>query len=80
MAIHFSIFGWEISWPEEPGGLQSIVSLESDNTTTKQRCKNKAKKTQNFYSLITFFILMNPCNLFFPYLKLIFGFMLKFIE
>ena len=31
MAIHFSFFAWEISWPEEPGGLQSIVSQESDN-------------------------------------------------
>ena len=24
MAIHSSILAWEIPWPEEPGGLQSI--------------------------------------------------------
>ena len=23
MAVHSSIFAWEISWTEEPGGLQS---------------------------------------------------------
>ena len=26
MATHSSILAWEISWTEEPGGLQSIVS------------------------------------------------------
>ena len=26
MAIHSSIFAWEIPWAEEPGGLQSIWS------------------------------------------------------
>ena len=26
MATHFSILAWEISWTEEPGGLQSIGS------------------------------------------------------
>ena len=26
MAIHSSIFAWEIPWTEEPGGLQSIGS------------------------------------------------------
>ena len=30
MAIHSSILAWEISWIEEPGGLQSTVSKESD--------------------------------------------------
>ena len=24
MAIHSSILAWEIPWPEEPGGLQSV--------------------------------------------------------
>ena len=24
MATHFSILAWEISWTEEPGGLQSM--------------------------------------------------------
>ena len=26
MATHFSILAWEISWAEEPGGLQSMGS------------------------------------------------------
>ena len=26
MAIHFSIFAWEIPWTEESGGLQSMGS------------------------------------------------------
>ena len=28
MAIHFSILAWEITWTEEPGGLQSLGSKE----------------------------------------------------
>jgi len=28
MAIHFSILAWEITWTEEPGGLQSMGSKE----------------------------------------------------
>ena len=32
MATHFSILTWEISWTEGPGGLQSMVSQESDTT------------------------------------------------
>ena len=39
MATHSSILAWEISWTEEPGGLQSMGSQELDmtqrlNTTT----------------------------------------------
>ena len=30
MATHSSILAWEISWTEEPGGLQSMESQESD--------------------------------------------------
>ena len=30
MATHSSILGWEIPWREEPGGLQSMGSQESD--------------------------------------------------
>ena len=26
MATHSSIFAWEISWTEEPGGLQSMAA------------------------------------------------------
>ena len=34
MATHSSILAWKIPWTEEPGGLQSMGSWESD--TTKQ--------------------------------------------
>ena len=32
MATHSSILVWEIPWIEEPGGLQSMGSQESDMT------------------------------------------------
>ena len=32
MAIHSSILAWRIPWTEEPGGLQSMGSQESDMT------------------------------------------------
>ena len=32
MAIHSSIVAWKIPWMEEPGGLQSMGSKESDAT------------------------------------------------
>ena len=32
MATHSSILAWEISWTEEPGGLQSMGSQELDMT------------------------------------------------
>ena len=32
MAIHSSILAWKIPWTEEPGGLQSMGSQESDMT------------------------------------------------
>ena len=32
MAPHSSTFAWKIPWTEEPGGLQSMGSLESDRT------------------------------------------------
>ena len=32
MAPHPSTFAWKIPWMEEPGGLQSMGSLESDTT------------------------------------------------
>ena len=32
MATPFSIFAWEIPWTEEPSGLQSMGSQESDAT------------------------------------------------
>ena len=32
MATHSSTLAWKIPWTEEPGGLQSVGSLESDTT------------------------------------------------
>ena len=32
MAPHSSTLAWKIPWTEEPGGLQSVGSLESDTT------------------------------------------------
>ena len=32
MATHSSILAWEIQWTEEPGGVQSMGSQESDMT------------------------------------------------
>ena len=32
MATHSSILAWEITWIEEPGGLQSMGLQESDMT------------------------------------------------
>ena len=32
MATHFGILAWERPWTEEPGGLQSMGSQESDTT------------------------------------------------
>ena len=32
MASHSSILAWETPWTEEPGGLQSMGSQESDTT------------------------------------------------
>ena len=32
MAPHSGTFAWKIPWTEEPGGLQSMGSLESDTT------------------------------------------------
>ena len=38
-ATHFSVLAWRIPWTEEPGGLQSVGSRESDsieNQATEQ--------------------------------------------
>ena len=38
MATHFSILAWEISWTEEPGGLQPLGSQRvGQNLATKQQ-------------------------------------------
>ena len=36
MATHSSTLAWKIAWTEEPGGLQSMGSLESDTTERLQ--------------------------------------------
>ena len=36
MAIHSGILAWEVSWTEEPGGLQWWSRRESD--TTEHAC------------------------------------------
>ena len=36
MVTHSSILAWEITWTEEPGGLQSMRLQEESDTTTKQ--------------------------------------------
>ena len=33
MATHSSVLAWEIPWTEEPGGLQSMGSQESERTS-----------------------------------------------
>ena len=38
MATHSSILAWRIPWTEEPGGLQVIVSQESDTTSNNWAC------------------------------------------
>ena len=38
IAINSSILAWEISWAEEPGGLQSMGSQESDMTQDDNIC------------------------------------------
>ena len=32
MSTHTNILAWEIPWTQEPGGLQSVGSLELDTT------------------------------------------------
>ena len=36
MAIHSSILAWEISWTEEPDGLQSMELQKNLDLVTKQ--------------------------------------------
>ena len=36
MATHSCILAWKIPWTEEPGGLQSIGSQESDTVLINQ--------------------------------------------
>ena len=40
MATHSSILGWEISWIEEPGGLQSTGSQKNQDMTQQLNNNN----------------------------------------
>ena len=43
MATHSSILAWRISWTEEPGGLQSMGSQESDTINEREKKLNGAE-------------------------------------
>ena len=59
MATDSSILAWKIPWPEEPGGLQSVGSQESDTTEQlnhHQVCHSFSSKEQasfNFMAAVT---------------------------
>ena len=46
MATHSSILAWEISWTEEPGGLQS-----SGSQTVRHDLVTKTSKTNSVISI-----------------------------
>ena len=49
MATHSSVLAWEISWTEEPGGLQSMGCKESDTHTDWARaCTHTHTHTASF--------------------------------
>ena len=50
MATHPNILGWEISWTEEPGGLQSLGSqrVRYDLVTQQQHSIAYLKYCVNF--------------------------------
>ena len=39
MVAHSSVLAWRIPWTEEPGGLQSTGSRESDTAECLEQCK-----------------------------------------
>ena len=48
MATHSSILAWEIRWTEEPGGLQSMGSEESDMTELTHTHRHKHRHTHTY--------------------------------
>ena len=48
MAMHSSTLAWRIPWTEEPGGLQSMGSQESD-TTERLNQHHQVLSTQDIY-------------------------------
>ena len=60
MATHFSILAWEITWTEEPNGLQSMGPQESDmiwqlNHRMKDKSPFLCSKTTGQVSQYSFF-------------------------
>ena len=48
MGCNSQLLAWKIPWMEEPGGLQSMGSLESDTTSQKEEkptCVKMEKET-----------------------------------
>ena len=61
MATHSSIPAWSIPWTEEPGGLQSMGSQESD--MTERLTLLFAFLLSNMYSKMPSVILVSECRL-----------------
>ena len=52
MAIHSSVLAWEISWTEEPCGLQSMGSQRVRHNLATQRQQNSLEKEMATHSSI----------------------------
>ena len=59
MASHSSILAWRIPWTEEPGGLQSMGSQESD-TTERLNNNNNNKMIRIITGADTHKVLLMP--------------------
>ena len=46
MATHSNILAWRIPWTEEPSGLQSMGSKESDTTEQEKKSTNQRHISQ----------------------------------
>ena len=65
MATHSSVLAWRIPWTEEPEGLQSMGSQESDTTKHLMDCdrfilKFKLKVPEDPFSVELFSVLTTP--------------------
>ena len=50
MVTHVSILAWRIPWTEEPGGLQSMGSQESDMTEQLSTAQHRAFNALKMWS------------------------------
>ena len=57
MTTHSSILAWKIPWTEEPGGLQSMGSQESDKTErlNHQQWGKEAMSTEHSVFCLLFY-------------------------